>query len=132
MTISVSLQTLGVKKTGGMRETLDVLVGDDLDERPLEALSGGERQMVDLALRIALAKLLAGRAGRKIEALIIDEGFTALDEAHRQRTVEAFAELARSFPMVLAITHLRDLAETFPTTFVVERVGGSSTVRREG
>jgi exonuclease SbcC len=130
--LTVGLETLAAKKTGGMRETLEIVVGDDVSERPLEALSGGERQMVDLSLRIALSRLLVRRKGRRIETLIVDEGFTALDVAHRQRTIEAFAKLATVFPTVIVVTHLADLAEAFPTRLLVERAGGTSTVRREG
>lgn len=130
--LSVRLDTLAAKKSGGVRETLDVIVGDDVSERPLEALSGGERQMVDLSLRIALSRLLAARAGTRIETLIVDEGFTALDGAGRQRTIEALHGLADVFPTLLVVTHLPELAEAFDARIIVERAGGTSTVRREG
>jgi exonuclease SbcC len=129
---TVALETLAAKKTGGVRESLEIVVGDDVSERPLESLSGGERAMVDLSLRIALSRLLVGRRGRQIECLILDEPFVALDDGHRQRTIAAFAKLVDVFPTMLTVTHLPDLAEAFPTRFVVERAGGTSTVRREG
>lgn len=118
---SLELRSQRAKKAGGLRETLDVVVGDEVSERALEALSGGERQCVDLALRIALARMLAHRAGRPLELLVIDEGFTALDAEHRQRTIEILHSLLDEFPVLLFVTHLSELADAFPTRLAVTR-----------
>lgn len=118
---SLELRSQRAKKAGGLRETLDVVVGDEVSERALEALSGGERQCVDLALRIALARMLAHRAGRPLELLVIDEGFTALDAEHRQRTIEILHGLLGEFPVLLFVTHLTELADAFPTRLAVTR-----------
>lgn len=125
---SVRIDSLKALKGGGMRESLELLVADDVSDRPIEALSGGERQCVDLALRIALARLLAHRAGRRIETLIIDEGFTALDQAHRQRTIEVLHGLVEEFPSLVFVTHLQDLAEAFPAQIQLGRREGTSCI----
>lgn len=132
-TLSLRIESLRAKKGGGIKETLDIIVADETSDRPLEALSGGERQCVDLSLRIALARVLAHRAGRRVETLIIDEGFTALDVAHKQRTVEAIHSLVGEFASIVFITHLEDLADAFPSRIVVSRdPGGTSVARVEG
>ena len=125
---TVRLSALKATKTAGIRETLDITVADAMTEHPLEALSGGERQCVDLALRVSLSRLLARRAGRRIETLILDEAFTALDSGHRQRTIEVLRELTEEFPVVLFVTHLQELADAFPARIVVARDGDSSRV----
>ena len=56
-------------------ETLDIRISDEVGTRDYEMYSGGEAFRVDLALRIALARLLAERAGATLPTLIIDEGF---------------------------------------------------------
>lgn len=128
----VTLETLRATKTSEIRETLDVVVFADGWQRPLEQLSGGERQCVDLALRIGLARLLARRAGTQIETLIMDEAFTALDVGHRQRTTELLHDLAGEFPWLIFITHLVELADAFPQQIRVERTAdGSVIVERE-
>jgi DNA repair exonuclease SbcCD ATPase subunit len=45
----------------------------DAGERPYETFSGGERTRLNLALRIALARLLAHRRGAESRLLAIDE-----------------------------------------------------------
>jgi DNA repair protein SbcC/Rad50 len=129
---STAFSTVGTTKTAGTRETLDLEVFDGTSRRSLEALSGGERQCVDLAVRIALAELLARRAGRRIETLIVDEAFTELDPAHLRRTVEAFYGLLDRFETVLVITHLSELAEAFPNRLRVTKIDGASHVETEG
>jgi exonuclease SbcC len=128
---TVRLDSLRALKTGGIRETLDIHVADQTAERLLEALSGGERQCVDLALAIALSRLMAHRAGRRIETLILDEPFTALDASHRQRTIEVLHELTEEFPSLILVTHLADLADAFPSRIVVTKEGGSSRIQAE-
>lgn len=126
---TVRIDSLKATKTAGVKDTLDITVGDDVSERPLEALSGGERQCVDLALRIALSRLLAHRAGRRIQTLAIDEGFTALDVAHRQRTIQLLHDLLSEFDCILFVTHLRELADAFPARLQVTRDEAGSHVQ---
>lgn len=123
--LTVHLESLRAKKTGGLKETLDVIVADQEDERPLEELSGGERQCVDLALRVALSRVLAHRAGRRIQTLILDEAFTALDAGRRQRAIEIIHALTEEFPCLLFITHLAEMADAFPVRFEVTKDGSS-------
>lgn len=118
---TVRLETLRALKSGGDRETLDVLVADDVSDRALEQLSGGERQAVDLGLRVALARVLARRSGHQIETLILDEGFTAFDTAAQQRAIRVLHSLSQEFSCLLFITHLGGLADAFPSQLRVVR-----------
>ena len=77
-------------KTGGVIETLELVIGDELGTRNYELFSGGEAFKVNFAVRVALSRLLARRSGAKLETLIIDEGFGSQDEASRERLVRRF------------------------------------------
>jgi exonuclease SbcC len=127
----VSFASQRALKGGGVRETLDVLIADDVADRPLESLSGGERQAVDLAIRIGLARLIAGRAARPIQTLILDEAFTAMDAGRQQATVGLIHALTAEFDQVWFITHDRDMADAFPTKILVSAADGSSSVSVE-
>src|SRR5205823_1466406 len=62
--MNVQLRTQEDLKTReGVRETLDVIISDELGTRPYGLYSGGESFRVNFALRVALSKLLARRAG---------------------------------------------------------------------
>lgn len=107
--------------TDTLRETLDIEISDELGTRSYDLYSGGEAFRINFALRVALAKLLARRAGAHLQTLIIDEGFGTQDEEGRARLVEAITQVQEDFKMVLVITHLEDLRDAFPVHIVVEK-----------
>ncbi|MBK9205026.1 MAG: hypothetical protein IPL73_21850 [Candidatus Obscuribacter sp.] len=122
----VALITQAKTKSGSMSETLDLVIGDDLGTRNYELYSGGEAFKVNFALRIALSRLLARRAGAKLETLIIDEGFGSQDDASRERLVKAIRLVQQEFSRVLIITHIADVREMFPIQIQVTKVNGVS------
>jgi exonuclease SbcC len=75
--------------------------------------SGGEAFRVDFALRIALARLLAERAGATLPTLIIDEGFGTQDAEGIDRLVQAITAVQDEFRLILVVTHIEDLKERF-------------------
>lgn len=118
----VRLDTLKEKKSGGTKETLDIIITDEQGvARPYETYSGGESFRVNFALRVALAQLLAERSGVRVRTLVIDEGFGTQDEEGIERLVEAIQEIRRDFAKILVITHLPRLKEAFPVRIEVEK-----------
>jgi alpha-D-ribose 1-methylphosphonate 5-triphosphate synthase subunit PhnL len=88
--------------------------------------SGGEQFRVNFALRVALSKLLARRAGAQLQTLVIDEGFGALDAPGRERLVEAINAVQSDFERILVITHIDELKDAFPARIdVVKNENGS-------
>jgi exonuclease SbcC len=99
---------------GKMVETLDIEVADELGPRSYDLFSGGEAFRIDFAIRIALSKLLARRAGARLQTLIIDEGFGTQDAQGRERLVEAINSVHEDFERILVITHIEELKDSFP------------------
>ncbi len=122
--MSVRLETQRELKTGGTRETLDIIISDELGSRPYELYSGGEAFRADLALRIALSRLLARRAGAALQTLFIDEGFGTQDAHGRENLVEAIHMIKDEFALVLVITHIDELKEQFPVRIQVVKEDG--------
>ncbi|MCA1552918.1 MAG: SMC family ATPase, partial [Chloroflexi bacterium] len=85
-------------------ETLDIVISDELGPRNYEMFSGGEAFRVNFAVRIALSKLLARRAGARLQTLVIDEGFGTQDAQGRERLVEAINTVRDQFERILVIT----------------------------
>lgn len=112
--MSVQLLTQRDTKAGGVSETLDILIGDELGERPYEGWSGAERFAVDISLRLAISKFLVRRAGTKIETLVIDEGASCLDYNGRQKFIEVINTISQDFKKVIVISHIEELQEAFP------------------
>jgi exonuclease SbcC len=121
--------TATTKATGETTEALDVVVVTPAGERPYAALSGGERFRVDLALRVALARLLSRRSGSRIELLALDEGWGSLDPEGIRAMLEALRGVHDEFGLVLTITHTPEVAAAFEARYEIERdVDGTSVV----
>ena len=131
MTVRLDTQKT-LKSRDGLAETLDIVVRDVFGERPYEAYSGGERFRLDLSLRIGLSKLLAHRAGAKLETLVIDEGLGSLDDEGLQQLRECLSALQQEFKLVRVVTHVDAMKHTFPHQIVVTKDSAGSSVTVEG
>lgn len=117
------------KKRDDRRETLDILIRDPAGERPYEMFSGGEAFRVNFAIRLALSRVLAQRAGARLRTLVIDEGFGSQDADGRQRLIEAINLVRSDFAKVLVITHLEELKDAFTARIQVTKTDAGSQVQ---
>jgi len=124
----VRFDTQRETQAGEVRETLEIKIADELGTRPYENYSGGEQFRVNFAIRIALSKLLARRAGAQLQTLVIDEGFGTQDPQGRERLVEAINAIQDDFARVLVITHLEELKDAFPVRIEVTKTPEGSVV----
>lgn len=111
------------------KETLDILISDAAGVREYEMFSGGEAFRVNFAIRLALSRVLAQRAGARLQTLVIDEGFGSQDTEGRQRLIEAINLVRDDFAKILVITHLEELKDAFPARIEVEKMGRGSALR---
>jgi exonuclease SbcC len=111
----------------GTIETLDIKISDELGTRSYEMFSGGEGFRVNFSIRIALSRLLAQRAGTRLQTLVVDEGFGSQDQDGRDRIVEAIQAIESEFEKILVITHLEDLRDRFPVRIDVTKTPQGST-----
>ncbi len=125
----VELRTERDLKGGGTREALDIVCLTDAGARDYGTFSGGERCRVDVALRLGLARLLAGRRGAEIRWLALDEP-EALDEQGMQALAGVLRGLVQDgvVDSVLLASHIPALREAFDATLLVSRNGAGSTV----
>ncbi len=113
-------------------ETLEIQIRDEFGARDYEMYSDGEAFRINFAIRIALSKLLASRAGTHLKFLAIDEGFGMLDAAGRDDLVAAINSIAPDFEKILVITHLQELKDLFPTKIEVTKDQNGSHIEIEG
>lgn len=112
----------------GKKETLDIIVHTPTGERDYTTFSGGERTRVDVALRIALARLLAHRQGANSELLVIDEP-DGLDVEGMERLAGILRGLLGDFTTILVVSHNPALGAAFEQVILVDRDGDVSVVR---
>jgi len=119
--MKVALVTKRTTQKGEEIETLDIVISDELGERPYELFSGGEAFRINFALRVALSKLLSRQAGAQLQFLVVDEGFGALDSAGREDIISAINSVKEDFEKILVITHIEEFKEAFQTRVEVKK-----------
>jgi exonuclease SbcC len=116
------------KSSDSTIETLDIRISDEVGTRDYELYSGGEAFRVNFAIRVALSKVLARRAGAQLQTLVIDEGFGTQDGQGRERLVEAINTIQDDFEKIIVITHIDELKDVFPVRIDVWKTAEGSQV----
>ena len=124
----IMIESLRDLKKGGTKETLDIKISDQNGIRPYEMFSGGEAFRIDFALRIAISKLLARRAGTALQTLIIDEGFGSQDEEGLSYIMDALHAIQNNFSKIIVVSHLPAMKDQFPVHFFIQKGIQGSTV----
>jgi exonuclease SbcC len=103
--------------TGFLRELMDSRTAElELDEKyniviledgiTKPVLSGGEEDIANLVLRLAVSQMIAERSGQAFSLLVLDEVFGSLDETRRFNVLELLRALGDRFEQVILITHI--------------------------
>jgi exonuclease SbcC len=124
--LNIRIDTQRELRGGEVREALDIVISDDLGSRAYELYSGGEAFRINFAIRIALSRLLARRAGAQLRSLFIDEGFGTQDASGREHLVAAINSIQADFDRILVITHIDEMKEAFPARIEVEKTPDGS------
>ncbi|HYD54588.1 MAG TPA: SMC family ATPase [Gemmatimonadaceae bacterium] len=102
------------------------------DGIPKPVISGGEEDLANLVLRLAISQMIAERAGQPLNLLILDEVFGSLDETRRHNVVELLRRLHDRFEQVILITHIDAVREGLDQVITVhydEETGSSRVVQ---
>jgi exonuclease SbcC len=119
--MAVRIETQREIKSGELREALDIIISDELGTRSYDLYSGGESFRINFAIRIALSRLLARRAGAQLRSLYIDEGFGTQDSMGREQLVAAINSIQDDFDLILVITHIDEMKDAFPARIEVTK-----------
>jgi exonuclease SbcC len=106
-----------------------LLVLEDGEPRPV--ISGGEEDIANLVLRLAISQMVAERAGQPLSLLVLDEIFGSLDEQRREHVVALLRRLADRFPQVILITHIESVRDSVDRVLrvAVDPATGAAVVR---
>ncbi len=92
-------------------DKIEIVVKDESYSRELSTYSGGEKAAIGLALRLAIAKLLASRRGVLPNFLIIDEGFGPMSLDLRESVLKLLLNLKDEYEKIFIVSHLEDIQE---------------------
>lgn len=101
------------------------------DEVPKPVISGGEEDLANLVLRLAISQMIAERAGQAFSLLVLDEVFGSLDETRRHNVVELLRRLHDRFEQVVLITHIESVREGLDRVLTVRYDPETRTSRVE-
>ncbi|WP_297442080.1 SMC family ATPase [Sulfurimonas sp.] len=92
----------------------DFFIYDEGKKYPIERYSGGEIDLANLVLRIAISKTLTELSGaNSIGFLAFDEVFGSQDESRRIEILEAFHTIKEQYRQIFLISHDMEIKEMF-------------------
>ena len=121
--------TRSKKQSAKLIDTLDIIISDVKGTRSYETYSGGESFRINFSVRLALAKLLAQRAGTSLQFLIVDEGFGTQDSEGCDRLIAALNAISADFACILTVTHMPQFKEAFQTRIEINKTDLGSQIR---
>ncbi len=106
---------------------------------PVYLLSGSQRFRVAVALALGIGQFAGGgQSGhtqnesgstRRIESVIIDEGFGSLDAIGRQEIIDELHNLKNVLKRVILVSHQEEFSDRFPTRYRIAIENGTSTAK---
>ncbi|MDO9536785.1 MAG: SbcC/MukB-like Walker B domain-containing protein, partial [Thermoplasmata archaeon] len=114
---SMSSEFLGVLTEGRYNEiTLDedyeISIRDAGEYHNLERFSGGEKDMANLCLRLAISEIIATRHGtNSFDMIVLDEIFGSQDSGRKRTLLSTLNGLSNRFKQIFLITHVEDVKE---------------------
>lgn len=90
-----------------INDSYQATIRDDGELKPV--ISGGEDDIVNLALRLAISQMIADRAGQSFSLLVLDEVFGSLDDTRRDNVVALLQNLKNRFEQIILITHVESI-----------------------
>ena len=109
-----SLITKGKYQHIEVSNDFDFFIYDEGKKYPIERFSGGEVDLANLVLRIAISKTLTELSGTSsIGFLAFDEVFGSQDEARRLEILEAFHTIKEQYRQIFLISHEMEIKEIF-------------------
>jgi len=114
----LSDMTDGRYATLEISEDYEARVRDDGEEK--RVISGGEQDVVNLALRLAVSRMIADRAGQDLSLLVLDEVFGSLDDIRRENVAALLQTLKSRFEQIVLITHVESIHDAVDNCIWVE------------
>jgi len=113
-------------------ENYNLMVFDNGTSYGIERFSGGEEDLANLCLRLAISEVITERAGGVFNFIILDEIFGSQDVFRRQNIMKALNGLSSKFRQIFLITHVDDVKNDMENIiFVTENEEGISSVKIE-
>lgn len=110
-------------------ENYEIQVYDGREKYPLSRFSGGESDLANLSLRLAISRVLADRSGNDINFLILDEIFGSQDQVRKRNIMHTLNRLEGQFHQIILISHIDDTKDLMSNVITIKELeDGTSTI----
>lgn len=82
-----------------------------IDGRNIDFYSGGEKDLANLCLRLALGQNMTAKKGNPINFLVLDEVLSSQDTSRQQNILYSLSKLSSKFSQILLISHLDEVKD---------------------
>lgn len=112
-----------------VNDSFEFSISDNGRMYPISRFSGGEIDLANFCLRIAVTRAIIelSGAGHRLEFLAFDEIFGSQDEDRRMEIMNALSLLKEQFPQIYIISHIESLRDYFPYLLEVQSSATGST-----
>lgn len=114
-------------KKGTSKRRIVPIVFEGTEERPLKDLSGGMGTAVELAVDLAVGKVVSRRTGASPGWLVLDECFEGLDGVCKEACMEMLQRAAGD-RLILVVDHSSAFKELFTQNIDIEFENGRSRI----
>jgi len=118
--LQLQFSVIKAKSNTDQEDTLDINYIIDGNTREYKQLSGAQKLIASLSLKLALSSLIKKRLGVDLKILLLDEVDQALDENGVNIFSDIIKELQKDFK-ILVITHNNKLKDRFTHAILVEQ-----------
>lgn len=116
------------KTTKTVKDEIYLSFEDNEGHKEYKLLSQGEKVRAAVALRLAMSEAQAHRRGVRIDKLIADDVFGALDTEGIEDMKIAMRELKKRFKFTAILSHIESVQDIFPTRLIFSKGPGGSRI----
>jgi exonuclease SbcC len=112
-----------------LSEDYDISVRDGGSFYRIDRFSGGESDLANLCLRLAISEVIAEKSGTAgFNFIVLDEVFGSQDDKRKRALLSTLSGLSNRFKQIFLITHVEDVKELMGNVIQVsEMPDGTST-----
>jgi len=108
-------------------EDYNIFIYDGGDKFGIERYSGGEKDLANLCLRLAISQSTSESHDFHFSFIILDEIFGSQDSLRKENIVQALSNLKNRFQQIFLITHVEEIKDRVDNLILVkEETSGTS------
>lgn len=113
-------------------ENYNLIIYDNGSPYTIERFSGGEEDLANLCIRLAISEVITQRAGSMFNFIVLDEIFGSQDNIRKQNIIRALNSFSSKFRQIFLITHIEEIKNFVENSMMVyEEENGVSKIKIE-